>query len=90
MSTLLTEHLRTARKEHECMACLWLEYLDDLYDLTFAEKRAIVLAKQNNWRIKPGQQYLDQRIANEDGVYTFKAIPAIDQICQKYDLYEYY
>lgn len=89
MSHLIHSHHPIARKEHECMACLWLQDIDSLDGFTFAEKRAIAKAKANNWRIKPGERYLHDKMVNLDGIYSFKAIIEIDKICHKYDFYEY-
>jgi hypothetical protein len=89
MSTLIHSHHPTARKEHECMACLWLQDIDSLDGFTFAEKRAIAKAKANNWRIQPGERYLNQKVASDGDIGNFKAIIEIDRICRKYDFYEY-
>lgn len=53
------EEMRVATTAIECNAslyikeCLW----DIMGDLTFAEKRAIVRVRQNNWCISQGETY---------------------------------
>lgn len=88
-------NVKSARKNHNCSACEWLLYggsfqdLADNYPLTYAEKRELVKAKQNKYEIQKGEPYLKQFNKNEGQVYYFKSIPAIHQICCKYNLYEY-
>ncbi len=79
-----------AKKNHICNACECIRWnLKDLADinLTFAEKRAVIQAKWDGWRILKGQMYLRQFNEFAGDVYTFKARLAIDSICRKYDLY---
>lgn len=52
------------------------------------EMREIAKAKRNNWQIQIGQQYIRQNNIQDGEIYTFKAIPAIDEICLNHDLYE--
>lgn len=53
------EETRVATERIECNASLYIkECLSDIVgDLTFAEKRQIVKARENGWHIKPGEQY---------------------------------
>lgn len=53
------EEKRVATGVIDCNASLFLiEVLDDVVrELTFAEKRAVVVARQNNWQIQPGESY---------------------------------
>ncbi len=79
-----------ARKEYYCMAWPWLENgVESLEGFSFAEKRAIVLAKRARGKIKKGDTYLYQSLSVEGTVQTFRAIPAIHQICINHELYEY-
>lgn len=82
-----------ARKAHTCNACEWIEnvVVDDLYyyKFTYAELREIVKARRNRWRIMPGQEYVRQVQIYDNGIYTWRAIPAIHAICLKHDIYEY-
>jgi len=54
----------------------------------WTEKRAIIKARRNNWKIQPGQRYIRQAVVWEGRLGTFKAIPEMHDICVKYDLYE--
>ena len=89
MIELLSETTQRARKEYGCDASefLYANCLSDLDGITFTEKKAIANARRNNWKIKPGEEYFKQ-ISKYDGEFCmFRAIPAIDEICRKYDLY---
>jgi len=80
-----------ARKVYHCQASDWILYGDfweTLRCCNWDEKRDIVRAKRNNYRIQPGQQYLRQAIVFEGRMETFRAIPAMHDICIKYDLYQ--
>lgn len=90
MARLLNESNPIARKEHYCMACEWLNQ-DDWWHygtLTFTELRQVVIAKRNNWKIIKGQKYLRQTVEFEGDLMVFKAIPEINAICSKYNMYE--
>lgn len=87
MITVIRETtIKCARKDHECMACLFLRDGIRDGDFTFSEYRSIVRARQDGWKIKKGQSYIEQ-FNRGDGVYVFKARPDIHKICLKYDLY---
>ena len=89
----LSQSTPIARKEHLCNAS-WF-FCD--YDIniirgakySFSEWRAIIKARNNNWKIQKGQKYLNQRNVQEGQIYTFKAIPEIHDLCVKHDLYNY-
>jgi len=94
MDILLTSETRKARKDHYCNACEWLtaesasiDYLISEHGLTEDEVKSVKAAAENKWRIKKGSEYSYQT-GKQDGEFTtFKAIPEIDEICQKYDMY---
>jgi hypothetical protein len=91
MSQLISEITPKASKYYTCDACLFLfdgnDYKSVLgMKLTISEKRAIIRAKNNNYRINKGDIYIRQCVKN-DGIYTFKAIPEIHEICIKHDIY---
>lgn len=79
-----------ARKEHDCMASEWLNQCGNLRGLTFtfSEWRAIIKARDNNWTIKKGEVYTNQRNVQDGEIFTFKSITAIHEICCKYDYYD--
>jgi hypothetical protein len=79
----------TAKKIHHCDACdILFECLYDLnVKLTFTEWRAIAKAKEAGYKIFPGEKYINQFNKMDGHTFSFKAIPAIHDICCKYDLY---
>jgi hypothetical protein len=80
-----------ARKVHHCMASEWI-INGDLHETfrccTWEEKKDIIRAKRNNWKIQPGQKYMRQAMVWEGKLGTFKAIPEMHDICIEYDLYQ--
>ncbi len=88
---VLSEGTHTAKKEHPCNACEWLiEYgLSSLKELnlTLSEYRAIAKAKSNGWKIKKGERYFKQAQIFEGDFCVFKAIPEINDICTKHNIY---
>ena len=94
MDTLLTNETRKARKDHCCDASHWLgdvsldiDYLTQEYGLDENEISDLKLAERNKWHIKKGDKYLYQTGIFEGEMSTFKAIHAVDDICQKYEIY---
>jgi len=87
MTTLLSERTPRARKDYLCMACLWI---DDLHakEFNFSERRDLVMARRNGWKIKKGDKYVYQALVCCGDFYAFRAIPAIHALCIEYDLYE--
>lgn len=92
MPELIHESTQAARKAYRCNACEWIfdnGIVPDIWDeLTYAEKRALVRAKRNRQRIMPGQQYRRMRLKCCGEAYTFRAIPEIDAICRRLEIYE--
>lgn len=87
---VLSESTPTARKEHDCMACDFVfSHGIDGYGHSFAEKRALVKARKNAFKIKKGKKYIKQNNVLDGEFYTFKAIPEMHDICLKYGLYEH-
>lgn len=91
---LIRKSTHVARKTYTCDASEWLHNGDlrgFIYDCkpTYAELRAIAKAKRNCWRIVLGQEYIKEVGRYQGDFYTWRAIPEIDAICRKYNLYEY-
>jgi hypothetical protein len=82
-----------ARKNYGCDACEWITPMDDIavfaLELTFTERRAIVKARKNGWRILKGEPCLTYTLVSCDGkdIIRCRAIPEIDAINIKYDVY---
>jgi hypothetical protein len=79
-----------AKKQHDCMASEWIvNALSDIVGMcNYSEKRELVKARRNKWKILPGQKYLRQAMVWGGSLGTFKAIPEMHCICVKYDIYE--
>lgn len=95
MVIISTTLVKSARKIHHCDASAWIRggigvrELVNECGLTFAEKRIIVERVQlMNGVIPVGSSYIRMFIRDGYDVYEYKAIPEVDAICQKYDLYE--
>lgn len=85
---IIHESRPKARKDYRCDACTFLFEIDPCeLGLTFSEKREVVKARQKRYKILKGEIYVRQ--FNKDGgdTWTFRAIPAIHDICIKHDLY---
>lgn len=90
MITVLSESTPVARKEHRCDACEWILSAGiGGMGFSISEKRAIVKAKRNNWKIVKGQKYFRQSNIQDGDLVTFKAIPELHELCLKHDLYEF-
>jgi hypothetical protein len=81
--------VKAARKEYHCDAS---DFLRDMLgeirsELSFSEKRLVVKARQENWKIKKGSTYLYQYNKIDNDTYSFRCRPEIHQLCVKYDLY---
>lgn len=87
MCTLLQEKKHVARKPYECQACYWIREAGNWGWLSFAERRIVVKAKQNGWKIQPGETYIYQFLVEGSERWSFRAIPEMHEICEKYDLY---
>ncbi len=78
-----------ARKNYGCCACDWVSEIGEYDYMTFAERRAVVIARNNGWRILKGEKHHCQTILDCDGKpFTFRAKFEIHDICIKYDIYE--
>lgn len=80
-----------ARKEYDCQASDWIENGDVINQgvLSISEYRQIIKARRNKYKILKGQRYY--KIEGKfDGEFTvFRAIPELNDICYKHNLYEY-
>ena len=88
----ISQSTPVARKTYGCDACVWLTEggMDFLDEMTFTDKREIVKARQNGWRILKGEKHTQATLISCDGdMISWRAIPAIDEICKKYDIYVY-
>ena len=76
-----------ARKEYWCDASEYVRESLSQTEFTYAEYREIVKAKRQGWKIKAGQKYVKQVQADGGEIITYRAIPAMNDLCNKYDLF---
>jgi len=89
---IINEKIRTARKEYECNACIWLnEHLDGNgrtgTGFLFSELRQIIQAKRDGWKILKGQSYRHYTCKYEGELYPTRERPEITAILTKYQLW---
>ena len=88
MIEVLSESKPKARKNYDCMASEFiLNNGVDGMGFTRPELRSISKARKNGYKILKGEIYMRQNNKFDGELYTFKAIPAIAEICFKYDLF---
>lgn len=84
---VLSDKLVKARKDYNCDATIYLREYGD-YDMFTLEEMEII--NNTNGKIKKGETYRKVVGKFEGELYTFRAIPEIDDICLKYELYPEY
>ena len=93
-STFMNTEIAEARKPHKCDACAkLLEHIRhrgkfNVSDLSYAEKRDVVMARRNNWTIPKGDLYFRVTGMCEDSWVSYAVMPAIDAICVRLSLYD--
>lgn len=92
MSRVLKEQVFTARKDYPCAACEnliasnFINELDD-YDVTLADKRALVKIRREGYKVLKGTKYLYQ-VGIYDGFYAIQCRLDAAAIVDKYHLNE--
>lgn len=87
MSVLISESRPIARKPHRCGAYEWIMETYEDGSFTYQELRQIAKVRRNKGMIMPGQKYIRQAQIYEGDFCVFKALPDMDEICRKYDIY---
>ena len=87
MANLIRTDTPIARKAYHCDACEYVRESVNQGFFTLSEYRQIVKAKRQGWSIKAGQQYIKQIQADQGDIITYRAIPEMDMLCHKYDLW---
>jgi hypothetical protein len=86
---VLSSSCPVARKDYSCDSWEWLSNAWPLGDfLSFTEMRKVVKAKRNSYKIKKGDRYFKQTGLYDGEFYTFRAIPDLNEICMKHDIYD--
>lgn len=88
MSTLLSESFHIARKDHRCDACDCLLNYRDIEDFDGKDREAIELAKSHGWKILKGERYVRHVGVWHGDFSCFKSIPAIHDICSRYEIFD--
>ena len=76
-----------ARKDYWCDASEYVRESLSQTEFTYAEYREIVKAKRQGWKIKAGQKYVKQVQSDGGEIITYRAIPTMNDLCYKYDLF---
>lgn len=87
MCIVLKQTKQKARKAFSCDACYWIRECGNWGWLTFSELRIVAKAKQREWKIHPGDEYIYQFLVDGSDRWSFRAIPEIHDICIRHDLY---
>ena len=79
----------TAKKDYDCDAWPWINNGELLNQgiLSVSDYRSIIKAQRNGFTIKVGEKYVKRNGKFDGDFCTFRAIPSLDDICQKYELY---
>ena len=88
MIEVISEKFPRARKEHDCMACEWINESWGHCTFSMKELRVIAKARKDGFKIKKGDKYINQRNIFDGRFYTFRAIPEVHEICIKNNIYE--
>lgn len=79
-----------ARKNYQCQASVWIDNTVGFFRSEFDPEdwEKIKVAAKKDFKILKGEKYkkISGKFDGEFGV--FRAIPELDDICKKYDLYD--
>jgi hypothetical protein len=93
MARVIKQIERVAIKQHDCDASEWIiNYgsLSELFsdtEMSFADKRKIIKARDEHFKILPKSRYYEQVVEYEGSIYTVRGRIDMVEICQKYDLF---
>lgn len=92
---ILSNSKPRARKKYPCDASAWLDW-DAMsmiktgeIKLSFAERRALIIAQRKSFTILPGELYVKQVNKFDGSLNVFRAIPEIHSICSKHNIYNF-
>jgi hypothetical protein len=85
---VISESNPRATKYFDCNACEFITMggRPDFFDCA-QDYRDYIKAKENNFKVIPGEKYIRQSMICDGDFHCAKSIPAIHKICIKYDLY---
>ena len=89
---ILHTKIKTARKEYDCCMQEWItsqgiRTIANDFGLTFADKRALIKMKDEHFKIKPGDKYLEQVGVQDGQFYCIQCRIDVCDICRKYELW---
>jgi len=79
-----------AKQDYHCHACKHIQCAwndADINALPLEEKQAYELAKEHGFKILKGETYVHQYGIYDGNGYVFRGIPAMVDICHKYELF---
>ena len=78
----------TARKDHVCNGCQ--VYLSEYsaQDFPFSQKKELIQAAKDGFKIKKGQKYLRCTVVHSGNIWTFKVRIDIDVFLTKHGIYQ--
>lgn len=76
-----------ARKDYRCEACDYIRELIGEGVFTFSDMRKIVEVKRKGWKILKGERYMKCQGKWDGEFEVFRAVPEMNDLCHKYDLY---
>lgn len=85
---ILRDEIRTARRDYICDACrIFSNSNYEENDLSPEDWQTVIAAKNDKDRIKRGSKYR-KTVYVDDGFCTYRARIDMDNILQKYELFE--
>lgn len=88
MATFLSSTERVARKDYLCDACRVIREAgveQILASLNFYERKLVIKAQEEGWRVKAGSKYIDYRGVCDGAAYTLRMRPEIEDLVSKYN-----
>jgi len=90
---IIRETIRTARKQYDCDASEWITNYGSLstimeeLKMPFSDRRKLVIAHQERYKIYPGTKYIEQIGTFEGDFFHVRGRIDIIEICRKYNLF---
>ena len=85
---IVSEKIVKANKTHRCDGCDF--YLDGYSwsDFTFSQKKELLKAARDKWKILKGQQYRRASVSDGSSIWTFKVRIDVDAFLDKHGIYQ--
>lgn len=89
MTTVLRTSKPIAKKDYPCNACAWILNGGLPDGMKYSDVKKYIFARRDKFKILKGQRYFKQVQIYDGEFVVFRARPEINDICLKYDIYEY-